>query len=117
MSLQSSFVAVLQSVCPRVFPDVAPFDTQRPYITWQQVGGDEPSYTENALPNTENALIQVNIWSDTRLEAINTAKAAKAALTLTNTLQARATGAFVATCDEDLKRYGTRQDFTVWAPS
>ena len=39
MTVEADITTTLLTVCPRVSPDVAPFATARPYITWQFIGG------------------------------------------------------------------------------
>ncbi len=51
MTLEAALAAVLETVCPRVFPDFAPTSTARPYITYQQIGGEAPVYVDNTVPN------------------------------------------------------------------
>ena len=114
MSLETDLVAVLQAVCPRVFPDVAPLATPRPYITWQQVGGDPVNYVDNTVPDKRNALMQINCWATTRLEANALALQAEALLIVSTALQARAQSALVAAHEEDTDLRGAMQDFTIW---
>lgn len=116
MSLETALYTVLTSQCPRVFPDVAPLTTARPYITWQQVGGEALVFTDDTVPDARNANIQINVWADTRLAATTLALQVEAALIVASTLQARATGALIAAHDEDTDLRGCLQDFSIWAP-
>jgi hypothetical protein len=115
MSLETSLYTVLASICPRVYPDVAPTSTTRPYLTWQQIGGQAPTYLEVAVVDKRNAEVQVNVWADTRAAANALALQIELALTTATAFQAKPIGAFFATQDEDVKVYGTNQDFTIWA--
>lgn len=115
MSLESDIYAALYAVCPRVFPDVAPLATPLPRVTWQQIGGQSPSYLERAVVDRRNAYIQVNVWSATRAEANTLAASIESALTLATTFQATPQNALIATHDEETNLYGTIQDFTIWA--
>lgn len=115
MSLESDLVTLLKTLCPRVFPDVAPTDTQRPYITWQQIGGDAPVYVEGQVPNRRNALVQVNTWATTRAEANALALQIEAVLTAATGMQAQPQGALIAAHDEDTRLRGAQQDFSIWA--
>lgn len=115
MSLESDLQALLLAQCPRVFPDVAPFATVTPYVTWQQVGGDPLSFTEDTVPNKRNASIQINVWSDTRLQANALMLQIEAALITCATLQARPSGALIAAHDDDTDRRGCLQEFSIWA--
>lgn len=115
MSLETELVARLQTVCPRVFPDVAPLDTERPYITWQQIGGDAPVYVEAVALNQRNAFVQVNCWADTRAQANALSQQVEQALVTATTMQAQPQSALIAAHDEDTDRRGAQQDFSIWA--
>lgn len=115
MSLETDVYAVLQTVCPRVFPDVAPANTAMPYITWQQIGGDVIATVTNDLPDKRNALVQVNCWSSTRLEANQLALQVEVALVGAGQFVAIPRGAFTASFDDDVDGRGTMQDFSIWA--
>jgi len=114
MSLESDLVTLLQTVCPRVSPDVAPTDTQRPYITWQQIGGDVIPQI-NGLPDKRNAMVQINCWAETRAQANALALSVEAALVAATLFLARPVSALVAAHDEDTDLRGAMQDFSIWA--
>jgi hypothetical protein len=115
MSLETELLAVLKTVCPRVFPDVAPVSTTKPFVTYQQVGGEALTYLERATPDKVNALMQINVYAATRTEANNTARQIEQALTAATTLNAKPDGALVALYEEDTEIRGARQDFSIWA--
>lgn len=114
MSLESDLVSLLQSLCPRVFPDVAPADAGLPFITWQQVGGDVIRPL-SGLPGKRNAMVQINCWSDRRSVANELALAVEAALVASAAFVARPVSALVATHDDDTDLRGAMQDFSIWA--
>lgn len=116
MSLETDLNTVLRTLCPRVFPDVAPYGTPQPYVTWQQIGGLALTYVEGALPDKRGALIQINVWDDRRLDANALALQIEAALVASPLFQAQARGAFSASFDDDSDARGTLQDFEFWAP-
>lgn len=115
MSLESDLYTILAAQCARTYPDVAPVDTVRPYVTYQQIGGAAPQYVEAAVVPARNALMQINVWAATRASANALALAIEQALTEATTLQAKASAALIATHDEELDLYGTIQDFDIWA--
>lgn len=115
MSLEEKLFTLLQAQCPRVFPDVAPLSTPRPYITYQQIGGDDLSYVDDTLPNTRSPEVQLNYWADTRAAAKALALQTRDALMTSTEMQARPTSGLVDDYDEDMQRYGSRQDFSIWA--
>lgn len=117
MSVESDIFNTLRGlVADRVFPDVAPFGTQRPYITYQQVGGEALAFMDNALPDKKHGRFQINVWSDTRAEAADLASQVEAAMVAATAFQARALGAPVALYDSETELRGSMQDFSVWSP-
>ena len=115
MTLEIGLAALLAPLVEgRAFPDVASVNTPRPYITFQQIGGEVVSFLGRDVPTKQNASIQVNVWADTRLSAAAVAESIRLAFTTTNQWQSWPTSAKEATFDVDMQRYGTRQDFTVW---
>ena len=116
MSLESSLTTLLAPlVSARAFPDVAPFDTPRPYIIWQQIGGAVITFIDPTVPSKQNAQMQITAWADTRAAAKALSLQIEAALIQATAMQAHPVSASAAEHDEDLKRYGARQDFSIWA--
>ena len=69
MSLETDLIAVLQQHSFAVHAGTAPYDTPKPYVTWQHIGGDPLRYTDNAPAAQRNALIQINTWASRPQEA------------------------------------------------
>lgn len=114
MSMESDLFLLLQGVCPRVYPDVAPTDTPRPYVTWQQIGGDVINPLNNEPPGKRNASIQINVWSETRAEAISVINQIEDAMRVATAFLARPQAAAFNDYDHDMKRYGSQQEFSIW---
>jgi len=115
MGLDEKLTALLQAICPNTFCDFAPTNTPRPYVIWQQIGGDALTFIDGALPNKRNAWVQINVWSDRRSEATTLMLQIEAALVAAVQLQAEPMAAMSSDSDADLKRYGSQQDFNIWA--
>lgn len=115
MSLEEKLTLALKAICPRAFPDFAPTDTLRPYITWQQIGGETIDIIDNTVPSKENAQVQINVWSDTRVEAKAMILQIEAAMIVSTAFQARAISACASDADPDTGRRCSRQDFSIWA--
>ncbi|WP_213778874.1 DUF3168 domain-containing protein [Caballeronia sp. dw_276] len=99
-------------VSERVFPDVAPPGTARPYMTYQAVGGDlAPTF--DGVSTTVNARVQVNVWSDGRVEATALIYQAVAVL-CGDDVKGVPIGGPVSTHEEDTNLYGSRLDFSIW---
>ena len=113
MSFESDlYDAIKGLVSNRVFPDVAPLSTVKPYITYQKVGGEAWNYLETVFHGFRHARVQVNCWAETRLEAAALARSVEVALVQSTTLRGWVEGAVVDLHEDELSLYGTRQDFT-----
>jgi hypothetical protein len=106
--------ALVQFAGGRVFPDIAPEGTARPYITWQQVDGVPVNFLEGGVPGTKNVRMQVNVWADTRLDASALADQVEDALRQVAALQTTVLGSAVAVYEPDTKLKGSMQDFSFW---
>jgi len=116
MALEVDLNALLKTLCPRVFPDIGPEPLPvRPYVTWQQVGGEAITFLDRTLPGKRNARMQINVWADTRLAANTLALQIENALRLSTAFQASPVGALVSGYELDVKLYGCRQDFSIYA--
>jgi hypothetical protein len=114
MTFEADLFTLLKTVTPRVFPDFAPTSTTRPYVTFQQVGGDVLNMVANVAPGVRNAHMQINVWSNTRAEALQIIRAIEDAMCSTSAFVARPIGAAIADYDAEIPVYGCRQDFTCW---
>lgn len=116
MNLEQTLDAVLLTQCPRVFAGTAAYDTPRPYVTWQQIGGQAPVYMEGALPDQRCAWIQINVWGNSFLEAKVLMLQIEEALVTSTALQARPQSAFSDAINDDPgESPGVMQDFEIWA--
>jgi hypothetical protein len=115
MSMEAIVFAALRGlVNDRVFPDVAPPSTERPYITYQQVGGAGVNFIDGSLPGKRNARVQINVWADSRPLASAVARQVEDALRQVAALQPTVLSAPSATYEPDTKLRGTMQDFSFW---
>ena len=115
MSLESQLFTVLQAVCPRTFPDFAPTSTARPYVTYQQIGGDAVNFVDRLVPNKRNARVQVNVWANSRADAVTTMQAVEDAIRMSTVFQGEPESAMSADFDADFPVYSAMQDFNIWA--
>lgn len=115
MSLESQLFTVLQAVCPRTFPDFAPTNTTRPYVTYQQIGGQAVNFVDRLVPSKRNARVQVNVWANSRADAVTTMQAIEDAIRMSTVFQGEPESAMSADFDADFPVYSAMQDFTVWA--
>lgn len=113
MTMEADLITALHGVCPRVHPVVAPIDTQRPYMTWQLVGGAAWRYTDNTAPDQRHSLLQLNVWADTMAQALDLVRQSEAVLCASAAFVARPEGEPLADFNADFKRYGAIQDFSI----
>lgn len=117
MSLEADLFNLLGPlVADRVYPDITPDNATFPLIVYQQVGGTAYEYADKTVPATDNARMQIWVWSKTRLEADDLARQARIAL-VGSSLTVQTIGAPVSTYDSNVKLYGSRTDYGIFYPA
>lgn len=111
MSFESDLYQRLLSVCPNVYPDFAPSNTARPFITYAQIGGSAIQPLGKEVPNRRLALVQVNVWSDTRSATTALMLQVDAAMRTATAFDAQANAEFMSVTDEETGLRGAIQDF------
>ena len=116
MTIESSiFDTISGLVGGRVFPDVAPLNTDRPFITYQQIGGESIRYADNTA-DSRFPTIQVSVWSRTRMEASTMIQQIEDALCASSAFQASPQGEPISTHERETGLYGSIQRFDVFGP-
>lgn len=115
MSMESDLVTLLKAICTRAFPDVAPEATALPYITWQGIGGESMRFVEGAAADKRNTVMQVNVWSATRLQALAMIRQIEDALCVSAAFTATPQGEPLSTYEPETASYGCIQRFEIWA--
>ena len=110
------FRSLLKTLCPRTFPDFAPIDTLRPYVTYQHIGGPALRYVDNTAADKRHSLIQINVWADSRAGALVLARQIEDALCSATAFVAGPESEPLGQAEPDFDRYGTVQDFSILAP-
>lgn len=113
MSLETDFVAVLKTCCDSVFPGSAPASQPRPFVTWEQLGGDAARYVDNTPMAKRLALLQVDTWATTKAAAMQLAREIEDALCAATTITARPLSDQSGRQDEYVDAYGVTQEFEV----
>lgn len=96
----------------RIYPDVAPLNTVRPFVAYQAVGG-QSSQPLNGGSGIRNSRMQINVWADTRSTATALMNDVIAALA-NDTVKAVAIGEPVSDYEPDTTLFGSRLDFSIW---
>lgn len=115
MSLESDLSTLLKAICVRTFPDIAPANTGAPWITWQGLGGEALRYGDSTAPDKRNTLMQISVWSKTRLEALSLIRQAEEALCAHSAWVCAPAGEALSTYEPDTQLYGCIQRFDIWA--
>ena len=116
MTVEASLFSTLKAlVANRVYPDLAPIGTDRPFITYSQVGGEAMSFLSGALPDKKHGRVQVDVYADSRAACAAVALQVEAAMAAATVFQARAIGAPVSGYEPDVLIFSSMQDFSVWS--
>ncbi len=115
MSMEADLTALLKTMCVRTFPDFAPLNTTRPYITYQLIGGRPLRWLDKSASDKRQSLVQINVWADTRKAATTLARQIEDALCASTAFSAVPTEEPIHTSHSEFSRYGTMQDFSIIA--
>ena len=115
MSMETDLVTLLKTVCAHVFPDVAPSGTVAPYVTWQGIGGESIRFIDNTDGGKRDTLMQISVWSASRLEALTIIRQIEDLLCTSVQFQTRPEGGPVSTYEPDPQLYGCIQRFSILA--
>ncbi len=114
MSLEADLIPLLQAICPRTYPDLAPSGAATPYLTFQHIGGESMRYADNTAMDKRFPLIQINAWAKTRLEALTLIRQVEDALCTSSAFQTEPQGESLSTHEPDAQLYGSIQRFEVF---
>lgn len=109
------YTATKTLVGNRVFPDVAPADVAKPFIVYQQLGGEAQSMLSQVESGKKHGRFQFAVWGTTRAAVSALMLQVESALVLSALFQARPIGSPTSTFDADVGLYGSRQDFGIWS--
>ena len=115
MSMETTLATLLSAICANTYPDVAPEGAAMPYVTWQQLGGASMRYADNAPMDKRYPLVQVSVWSATRLSSLALIRQIEDALCATADFVAEPQGEPFSLYELDTQRYGNIQRFDIWA--
>lgn len=116
MTVEADVFTTIKGLCGnRAYPDVAPPNTTKPYVTYTQIGGEVLSPLANVVADKKNGRIQFNVWGDTRSSVSALMLQIEAALVTSSLFQARPIGAARHDYDYDMAIYGAMEDFSIWS--
>lgn len=115
MSMESDLRTIVEAICARCYPDVAPPGASLPYVVWQQLGGQPMRYEDNTAMDKRWPLVQFGVWSASRLEALGLVRQIEEALCASSAFTAEPQGEPASMYEPETERYGSIQRFTIWA--
>lgn len=117
MTVETQIYTVLKSlVGDRCFPDFAPLGTVRPFITFEQVGGDALSYLDGTLPDKKHGRFEIGVYADTRSQCAAIALQVESAMAASAAFQSTAIHAPISDYASDVLIYSSTQNFSVFSP-
>ena len=117
MTVESDIYNALKGlVSNRCYPDFAPIGTVRPFITYEQTGGEVVSYIEGiTLPNTKNGRFEIGVFADSRASCASIALQVETAMAASTAFQAEALHAPISDYASEVQIYSSIQNFSVWS--
>lgn len=114
MTVESQIFDALKGlVSNRCFPDFAPLGTARPFITYEQVGGDALHYVDGTLPDKKHARFELGVYADSRAACAALALQVEATMAAQTAFQSTAIHAPISDYASDVKIYSSTQNFSV----
>lgn len=102
-------------VSNRCYPDFAPLGTVRPFITYEQAGGEAMHYIDGALPDKKHGRFEVGVYADSRTACAALALQVEAAMAAASAFQATAIHAPISDYASEVKIYSSTQNFSVFS--
>ena len=116
MTTESDLFNTLKTlVANRVYPDLAPLNTPRPFIVYGQVGGESLAFLNNTLPDKKHGRFQIDVYADSRAACALVALQVETAMAAATVFNARAIGAPTSTYEPDVLIFGSQQDFSIYS--
>lgn len=116
MTVESDIYTALKTlVGNRCFPDFAPLGTTRPFITFEQTGGDALHYIEGTLPDKKHGRFEIGVYADTRAACAALALQVEASMAAATAFQSTAIHAPISDYASDVMIYSSTQNFSVFS--
>jgi hypothetical protein len=115
MSIEAAVHTAIATVCPRVYPVLAPIRTQRPYVTVQNIGGTPTYYMDRTPADKRVRRLFVKSWANTKAEALALAQQIEVAMMAATTFTARVESELMDDVETDVEPwlYSELQEFVV----
>ena len=118
MTIETDVHAAIATVCPRVYPVLAPLRAALPLVTVQNIGGQPLYYVENVPADKRMVRLFIKTWAASKLEAVAVARQVEAAMVAATAFVARVETELLDDVETDIEpwRYSELQEFVVFAP-
>lgn len=116
MTVESDIFDTLKGlVGNRCYPDFAPIGTVRPFITYEQAGGDALYFLDGALPDKKHGRFEIGVYADSRASCAAIALQVEAAMAAATAFQSTAIHAPISDYASEVKIYSSTQNFSVFS--
>lgn len=116
MTIESDLFNTIKGlVSNRCFPDFAPLGTVRPFITFEQAGGEALSFLDGALPDKKHGRFEIGVFADSRAACAAIALQVEAAMASAAAFQSTAIHAPISDYASEVKIYSSTQNFSVFS--
>lgn len=109
------FNALKGLVSDRCFPDMAPLGTARPFIVYEQAGGEAVHYVDGSLPGIKHGRFEIGVYADSRAACAALALQVESEMAAAASFQGTALHAPISDYASDVKIYSSTQNFSVFS--
>lgn len=116
MSVESDIYATLKGlVSNRCYPDFAPLGTVRPFITFEQTGGDSLKNLDGSLPDKKHGRFEVGVYTDTRAQCASISLQVESAMAAATAFNSTAIHAPISDFSSEVLIYSATQNFSIYS--
>ena len=116
MTVESDLFGLLKGlVSNRCFPDFAPLGTVRPFITFEQVGGEALSFIDGSLPDKKHGRFEIGVYADSRAACAAIALQVEGVMAGATVFQSTAIHAPISDYASEVKIYSSTQNFSIFS--
>ena len=116
MTVESDLFGLLKGlVSNRCFPDFAPLGTVRPFITFEQVGGEALSFLDGTLPDKKHGRFEISVYADSRSACAAVALQVESVMAAATVFQSMAIHAPISDYADEVKIYSSTQNFSIYS--
>jgi len=99
----------------RCYPDFAPLGTVRPFITYEQAGGDALYFIDGSLADKKHGRFEIGVYADSRASCAAIALQVETTMAAVTAFQSTAIHAPISDYASEVKIYSSTQNFSVFS--